>query len=390
VTTKTKLCIVSPVHWQARMGGSQYQMHCMIERLLPGQRYDIHYLARRVNPDYRPSGYQVERIGHRSRMSSFGAWVDALPLYRRLRRIRPDVIYQRIGCGYTGIAAEYARRNGIRMVWHVASDADVTPMHARRGRNALKRLMEKRMLEHGVRHASHIVVQTAQQARLLAEHYGRQADLLVPNFHPLPREQIDKSGPITVLWIANLKPLKQPESFVRLAARCAHLTGVRFAIIGEEPVDSTAPDWLVKLRGMIATTPNLDYLGGMSQDEVNAALARAHLLVNTSQYEGFANTFVQAWLRQVPVISLHFNPDEVLERQGIGVHARTDAGLVHAIERLAADHALREDCGRRAAAYARATHSLDNVALLSALLEHGCTAELPANLHLLQPWVAKP
>ena len=32
-------------------------------------------------------------------------------------------------------------------------------------------------------------------------------------------------------------------------------------------------------------------------------------LVNTSDYEGFSNTFIQAWMRRVPIASLHVDPD---------------------------------------------------------------------------------
>ena len=50
----------------------------------------------------------------------------------------------------------------------------------------------------------------------------------------------------------------------------------------------------------------------LSQAEVNALLEHTDLLVNTSDYEGFSNTFIQAWMRRVPVVSLRVDPDRLL------------------------------------------------------------------------------
>jgi glycosyltransferase involved in cell wall biosynthesis len=113
------------------------------------------------------------------------------------------------------------------------------------------------------------------------------------------------------------------------------------------------------------------YLGEKSQKEVNEFLARAHVFVNTSLHEGFPNTFIQAWMREVPVVSLHVDPDEVLGRERIGIHAGSEEELRDAVRMLVVDPHRRAEYAVRAREYARRRHSLANAELLRQLIDTG-------------------
>jgi glycosyltransferase involved in cell wall biosynthesis len=113
-----------------------------------------------------------------------------------------------------------------------------------------------------------------------------------------------------------------------------------------------------RLAPRLEGAKNLRYLGEMPIDEVNRILAESHILVNTSDYEGFPNTFVQAWFREVPVVSLHVDPDDILKREGLGFHSGDFETLVRDTRRLIEDTDLRTHMGRRARAYAVENHSL--------------------------------
>lgn len=368
-TDKTQLCIVTPVHWAAFMGGSQYQVKCILDELTSPNRYEITYLANRVAPDFQPDNYRIVPIGRRK--PRFGYLMHMVPLYRALREISPDVIYQRVACGYTGIAAYFARRHGARLIWHIAHDTDVMPDSSIGGGNPLNRVLEKRSVEYGIRHAHHIVTQTEQQATLLQTNYNRVADAVIPNFHPQPTEVIDKSGPLSVVWVANFKPWKQPDAFVRLAAALSELKDVRFTMVGASMAGPKERRWVAALMEGIRAARNLDYVGQKSQDEVNELLARAHVFVNTSLHEGFANTFIQAWMREVPVVSLCVNLDGVLERERIGIYAGSEELLCQAVRLLLNNATLRAEYAAYARAYAAKRHSVCNADLLVELIDTG-------------------
>ncbi len=221
--------------------------------------------------------------------------------------------------------------------------------------------LEKWLVEYGLRHATRIVVQTRHQAELLQRNYGRTADAVIYNFHPPATETIDKSGPLTVVWIANLKPWKRPEVFVRLAEELQrprrhtlhHGGGARDAARQSQA-------WQDSLMRSIEATPNLQYVGHKTLAEVNELLARAHIFVNTSTHEGFPNTFVQAWLRDVAVVSLSVDPDQVLERQHVGIAAHSESELIAAVRTLIEKPDVRASYALRGRDHATASHSLRN------------------------------
>jgi glycosyltransferase involved in cell wall biosynthesis len=354
---KRTLCIVNPFE---HGGGAEYQIALLIETLDRVGGFDVHFLAHFLDMRARTRSYEVARIGGGGAIPRLGYLVEARSLYRLLEARAPAVIYQRVGCGYTAVCAHYARRRGIPLVWHVAHDTEVMPRQLEQGRNKLRLHLEKRALEWAIRRATRIVVQTAHQGALLRTHYGRDASAVIGNFQPPAREALDKSGPVTVLWIANLKPWKRPEVFVRLASAFARRPEVRFLMVGATAAGAGNRAWQEQLLARIGALDNLEYVGEKTQAEVEALFARAHIFVNTSTHEGFPNTFIQAWLRDVAVVSLSVDPDGILERARVGLLAGDEAGLEHAIAELVDRPQLRAEYARRGREHALAHHSMAN------------------------------
>jgi glycosyltransferase involved in cell wall biosynthesis len=118
--------------------------------------------------------------------------------------------------------------------------------------------------------------------------------------------------------------------------------------------------WQINFGETISNIKNLKYLGEKSQKEVNRILSKSHILVNTSKEEGFSNTFIQAWMRQVPVISLNCDPDDVLKKENLGFHSGTLKRLINDIRFLVENDDYRQKIGKRAMIYAKNNHSMKN------------------------------
>ena len=359
---KLKLCVIIPTHWEALMGGAQYQAKVLIEHLIPTDEYEIYYLARRINPEFKPHGYKIIEIGSYSGIGKYGLFFDAPKLLKVLKEIKPDIIYQHVGCSYTGVAAYYSKKSGCNFVWHLASDVDVQPWDWKLTRNIVFRYLDKKLLEYGVRRARYIVGQSEYQGQQLEQYYKRKLDALILNFHPYPKEKIDKSKPIKVVWVANFKRLKQPQVFIKLAHDLQYMNNVKFTMIGSPATDQ---DWHAELIAEINALSNLTYLGKLDQDDVNRCFAESHVLVNTSEYEGFSNTFIQAWMRQVPVVGMNVNPDGVFDNDKLGCFANGDyEQLKQQIVKLIEDDSYREAIAKRAESFAMDNYSEDNIKVL--------------------------
>ncbi len=347
------------------MGGAQYQAKCIIEQLVRNNEFRVFYMARIVDKSLNPKDYRIVQISENKGIRKYGYLFDVFPLIKVLREIKPDVIYQRGLKAYTGILARFAQRNDCQFIFHIAHDYDVTPQKSL-SLHWLFRAIEKSIGEYGLRRAKYVIAQTQQQCRYLKENYNREDGIIIPNFHPDPQEDIDKpKSPIRVVWVANFKFMKQPEQFVRLAKELKDYSDVEFIMIGRQG----SKKYYADLHADILKLKNLKYLGELSIDDVNKVFAKSHIFVNTSLAEGFPNTFIQAWMRRVPVVSMNVNTDDVLDGVTTGIYGRTYEGMKEAVKSLLDNDGFRTNMGQRAQEYAFKHHSTSNVQKLIELIK---------------------
>jgi glycosyltransferase involved in cell wall biosynthesis len=359
------VCIVMGSHWSAVMGGAQYQAKCILDQLKKTKEYHITYLARILNKEYKADGYDIVQIAENKGIRKYGYIFDIFRLNKILKEVKPDIIYQRGLKAYTGILAYFSKKNNCKFIFHVAHDYDVIPdknitIHS------IIHPLEKKVGEYGIRHADNIIVQTTQQLKWLEENYQRADGVLIKNFHPKPEEDINRSGDlIKVVWVANFKPIKRPEYFVRLAKDLEYIDNVEFIMVGRSGSKKIYQD----LHEIIVNGKNIKYVGEKTIDQVNKILSESHIFVNTSIAEGFPNTFIQSWMRGVPVVSVSIYADGIFDAHQVGICGETYEGMKKAVVKLITNKRLREKMGRMAKQYAFKEHSIDNINKIIHLME---------------------
>jgi glycosyltransferase involved in cell wall biosynthesis len=257
-----------------------------------------------------------------------------------LRRADADVYYLSPAGAEVGQVALWAARNGRRVIVRIASEADCDPR-----RLLIHYWRDRKLYEYGLRRAAAVLAQTAAQQMLLRENYGIDS-VVASSLVDLPKRELSLAErDISLLWVSNIQPLKRPEMFLELVER---LPGCTASMIG-----GPLPNTHSLHKGVSADAArigNLTFHGQLPYRQTNELFDRARLFVNTSEIEGFPNTFLQAWVRGVPVLSF-LDPDGVIQREGLGHAVTSFDEMTRAADYLTTDSQAWVETSARCRAY---------------------------------------
>jgi glycosyltransferase involved in cell wall biosynthesis len=272
-------------------------------------------------------------------------------LVRAMRDVDADVYYHSPASPWAGVAAWFAKTHDKRFILRIASDSD-----CRRGQQPMPYSRDRWLFDYGVRNASLIAAQTEQQRALLASNYGVDSEILNIAVEA-PRTPAAQGKDIDVLWVGNFRRVKRPDLALELARR---LPQYRFAIVGGSVPGGD--QYFARLAAEAKPLPNVVMTGGLPHQAVGAWFDRSRVYVNTSDYEGFPNTFLQAWVRALPVASF-FDPDRLIQRRALGRCCTDIDAMCVAINELVCDASQRTAIGERAREFVNNQYAARDIAL---------------------------
>ncbi len=278
---------------------------------------------------------------------AFGRLIEMFVIWALLWRARAAIIVKR-GAGLdvllVGVIARLTRR---QFVFSSANDVDFTYEQLFPNRvNVL-------LCELGIRLAQTIVVQTEVQVDLCRARFGRSPVLIKSLAEPVGAQQETAEA---FIWIGRLVFYKRPLVYVELARSMPH---ARFWLVGVPTPHGEAGE---RLAAEVATAasdvPNLQLLEPRPRPELMLLMDRAVASVNTADYEGMPNTFLEAWSRGVPALALSQDPGGVIARHGLGAFADGSSARLRAeAEELWLSRGSRDQLADRCRAYVAREHA---------------------------------
>ncbi|HEY7241280.1 MAG TPA: glycosyltransferase family 4 protein [Burkholderiales bacterium] len=299
------ICFVAPHAWPvfsadsriAQVGGAEVQQS-VLARLLAARGHRVSMICL----DYgQPDRSVIDGVTvHKAFAPEAGAPVlrfvhpRLTSMWRAMREVDADIYYCRSASMWVGLLAEFCRRYGRRSIYAAASDADFVPRLGGQIRYARDRWLYRR----GLARVDRIVAQNELQRATCRATYGRDAVVIPSCYQPLRSPGAAIASRDCVLWVATVRAGKRPELFLELAARLPHR---RFVMVGGPERGDQA--LFERTRQAAARLGNVEFTGFLPLAEVEKRLDNARVLVNTSEYEGMPNTFLQAWAHGVPTLA---------------------------------------------------------------------------------------
>jgi glycosyltransferase involved in cell wall biosynthesis len=245
-------------------------------------------------------------------------------------------------------------------------------------------LIVSKLHDLGLRMVDIVIAQTEEQRRNYETNYGIKA-VVVPSICESLLLKVNKeiysnndNKNIDILWVGNSAAKKRQEIFFELAK----LLPERIFAIALNLSDKKRFE---KAKNEAQKIPNIYFLGTVPPVEMEHWFSRTKLLINTSMIEGFPNSFLQAWMNGVPVVSLNIDPDHIISVHNLGYLISDQNSLekkgddypelarlmTGPVEKLLNNESLRIDIGEKALKYVKDNHSSEVVVphLINALLK---------------------
>jgi len=293
-----------------------------VKDVIGGAEVDSYYIATELakDPNYQVScivaDYGQEPIEVREgvtliRSSDFSTKrISAtLRLWQALRRADAEIYVRKLSSAVTTEVAYFCKRYGRRFIYRTASsvecDGTYLKEHCFRGKGFLWSL----------RHADAVIAQNQTDADNLSETAGVSVQVIRNPYRlPLADEQERR----TILWVGRSAHVKRPELFLELTKQ---MPKQQFTMICQRAIEDKQYENLVEKAKQIK---NLEFTPRVPFHQIHEYFQRAKVFVNTSDYEGFPNTFIQACKCATPILSLNVNPDGFLDEYNCGMCANGD------------------------------------------------------------------
>ena len=233
-------------------------------------------------------------------------------LCKALDRADADIYYQRCAGVETGQVALWCHRHKRKFIFGAASNADCNPKLL-----SLKSGRDRFLYNIGLKYADTIIAQTETQQKLFQQNMGFSSTLVpncgwnVENKIQHEADQIKYNNPIHVLWIGRISREKRFEWLLDVAEKCPDII---FDIVGAVNKNN---DYVSSMTERAEKIHNVKMHGRVSYLKMKDFYLQSNVLCCTSLYEGFPNTFLEAWSIGIPVVST-FDPDGIIKVHGLG------------------------------------------------------------------------
>lgn len=288
---------------------------------------------------------------HSSRWGKLEILHEWLSILWNLIRLRPQLVIHRGSDRVVYPLVVISKLLGIKFLLFGASDTNFEAEGVVGGGGK----HNVRLWQNAIKKTDCIVVQNRYQQNSLKENFEKSSIILHNiwgNVKVLPQTDSTKTD---VVWVANLRKIKRPEWMIYAAKAMPEFN---FTIVGGP--SGREKDYYKEIEQQAEAVPNLHFLGKKDFAETNAIVSKARILCCTSTYEGFPNTFLQAWSNDIPVIST-VDPSEIITSHKLGFVVNNEDVFQEQLRLLLLNNNYYNQITTNIHTYFKDNHNADNV-----------------------------
>lgn len=333
-------------------GGAELQMSILSKELVK-RSYDVSFITfgKKVKFCELSEGVKVYTIFDPKMWGyPFLLPQNIYKLMKILHKIDADIYIKKGHTPLTGVVAFIAKLQRKILFFVASSEKDVSIYL----NSSIIANLTNIFFRFGVMYADRIVCQTEHQKNLLKQHCDRNG-VVIRNLYPYQKTENIKRDPQAnkILWIGRLIKEKRPELFLDLVKK---MPGYQFQLLMKATKKN--PEYYNKIKKAASKINNVDIIGNVPNNEINKYYEKSLMLISTSISEGFPNTFLEAWGNSIPVVSIGFDPDEIICKYGLGIHIENFEDLVKNVDMLLKNDSLREKMGIQGRKYVEREHNV--------------------------------
>ncbi|UCC38811.1 MAG: glycosyltransferase family 4 protein [Candidatus Aminicenantes bacterium] len=316
-------------------GGSETQAYLIAQELLK-RGWEVHYI--RENNQQLGQQEKINEIVVHSLTERHTKlkWLNTRQLSCLMEEIRADVWYCRATVSYVFPVWLNARKIGGKVLWSCSSDRFLSKrlIKEMKKESFLRKIasyIDRFLFLKTIRKIDLVILQSQRQKKMLKENWKLKGEVIYNSQPVVPLKNWERKP--LILWIGRLMFRKHPERYLEVVKR---LKGrpYEFLALGKESEELGFLEEFAKTENEV---PNFRYLGEIEREKLFGLLERAKLIINTSDYEGFSNTFIEAWMHGVPVVSLKADPDDLIKTCELGRVSTEMEKLIKDVEELMED-----------------------------------------------------
>ena len=285
--------------------------------------------------------------------SPLTAFSEVQSLYTAIKTTDADMYYVRGAPRLLLAVFALSKVLNKKVVFNVANDSDLDPTYLQHNYNPLF----YQFYRYVIQNVDGLITQTHKQRQLLRNHFN-QDSIVIPNGYALPdKDNISKHKHRKyVLWVGRSnEQKKKPMRFLELSTL---LPEIQFVMIAQPSGDGSHHQ---EVKENATNIENLRFVGPVSPDEVHDYYNQATLLVNTSDHEGFPNTYLEAWRYRTPVVALYHDIDNIIQDHNLGDVAGSMSNLSNIVKQLHFSPETRKEIGKNARKYVKKHHQIDTI-----------------------------